>query len=283
MDIDFQIEREWWNLKADREERDTGDESVNRALRWREIERNLAGVRTVLDIGAATGAFSIPLARRGLEVTHVDLSPAMLDLARQKADDLPNLHIVEGNSTDLRAFPDRSFDLVLNMDGAISFCGSRAIDAINEACRLTARKLILTVSHRACMIPVFIGSSISDAGKLLPAVQSMFNNGQWHQDEFPSNAELTKRNTGGRFAPLKAFLPGDLKAVLEQAGMRVLRVGGLGSLAYLCGADVVRKAAANADVWNEFLNLCDRFDAEILPDGPGTQDRAGLIAVAEPI
>jgi len=101
MDIDLQIEREWWNLKADREERDTGDESVNRALRWREIERNLAGVRTVLDIGAATGAFSIPLARRGLEVTHVDLSPAMLDLARQKADDLPNLHIVEGNSTDL--------------------------------------------------------------------------------------------------------------------------------------------------------------------------------------
>jgi hypothetical protein len=32
---------------------------------------------------------------------------------------------------------------------------------------------------------------------------------------------------------------------------------------------------------DEFLNLCERFDQEILPDGPGTKQRAGLIAVAE--
>lgn len=33
-------------------------------------------------LGGGTGAFTIPLAERGLRVTHLDLSPAMLNLAR---------------------------------------------------------------------------------------------------------------------------------------------------------------------------------------------------------
>jgi len=69
MDVDFNRERAWWEAKAPEEEQDLGDEAVNRALRWREIERHLAGVHTVLDVGAGTGAFSIPLAQRGFAVT----------------------------------------------------------------------------------------------------------------------------------------------------------------------------------------------------------------------
>ena len=34
-------------------------------------------------------------------------------------------------------------------------------------------------------------------------------------------------------------------------------------------------------LFEQFLDLCERFDREILPDGPGTRQRAGLIAVAE--
>jgi len=85
MRVDFGREREWWDAKAPKEEQDHLDEAINRALRWREIERHLEGVRTILEIGAATGAFSIPLARRGFSVTHLDFSPAMLGVARRKA------------------------------------------------------------------------------------------------------------------------------------------------------------------------------------------------------
>ena len=35
-------------------------------------------------------------------------------------------------------------------------------------------------------------------------------------------------------------------------------------------------------VFHEFLYLCERFDQEVLPDGPGSKQRAGLIAVAVP-
>ena len=155
MEVDFNRERAWWDAKAPEEEQDLGDEAVNRALRWREIERCLPGVRTILEVGGATGAFSVPLAQRGFAVTHVDFSPAMLALAREKAEGLENMRFVEANATIL-PFPDRSFDLVLSMDGAISFCGSLAEQALRETCRVTRETLILTVSHRAWMIPGWV-------------------------------------------------------------------------------------------------------------------------------
>lgn len=44
--------------------------------------------RTVLDAGCGTGRVAIELAHRGVEVLGVDLDPAMLDIAREKAPDL---------------------------------------------------------------------------------------------------------------------------------------------------------------------------------------------------
>src|SRR5512132_1200614 len=83
--VDFTRERAWWDAKAAQEDEAGGDTTINRALRWREVERNLTGVRTILDVGAGTGAYSIPLARRGFQVTHLDFSPRMLEMARSRA------------------------------------------------------------------------------------------------------------------------------------------------------------------------------------------------------
>jgi ubiquinone/menaquinone biosynthesis C-methylase UbiE len=279
--VDFEREKSWWDAKAPKEEQDIGDEAINRALRWRETERHLEGVETILDVGAGTGAFSIPLARRGFSVTHLDFSLAMLEIARQNAQDLKNIRLVEGNAVDLSQFPDCCFDLVLNMDGAVSFCGSEWERAIFESCRVAKKKLIITVSHRACMAPVVIASSLEVAGRFVPAVYAMLDKGEWHQDQFQENAVLAKGMTQDYFGAFKAFLPGELKKILEQAGMKVLRVGGLGSLAQLCGKAAVERVLEDEDMLQEFLELCERFDEEILPDGLGTRHRAGLIAVAE--
>jgi SAM-dependent methyltransferase len=281
MTVDFTRERQWWDAKAPSEEQDLADEAVNRALRWREIERHLAGVRTVLDVGAGTGAFSIPLAQRGFAVTHVDFSPAMLALARQSAEELENVQFAEANATAL-PLPDRSFDLVLNMDGAISFCGSLAEQALQETCRVTRKVLILTVSHRAWMIPVWVSASVKVAGRFVPAVGAMFDRGEWHQDQFPENPLLSKGVTQDYFGAFRAFLPGELRTLLEGAGMRVLRCGGLGSLANLCGPEAVERVRQDTSLFQDFVDLCERFDQEVLPEGPGTRQRAGLIAVAVP-
>jgi len=281
MEVDFNRERAWWDTKAPEEEQDLGDEPINRALRWRAIERHLGGTRNVLDVGAGSGAFSIPLARRGYAVIHVDFSPAMLDLARQSAEELENVQFVEANAAAL-PFPDRSFDLVLNMDGAISFCGSLAEKALQEICRVTRHKLILTASHRAWMIPIWVSASIKVAGRLVPAVGAMFDRGEWHQDQFPENPLLSKGVTQDYFPGFRAFLPWELRAILEEAGMRVLRCGGLGTLANFCGPEAVERACQDEALFQDFVDLCEQFDREVLPEGPGTRQRAGLIAVAVP-
>ena len=117
------------------------------------------GVGSILDVGGGTGAFSFPLARRGFDVTHVDFSPAMLTLAREKALDKGNIRFVEANAADLSEFDDLSFDLILAMDGAISFAGTQAERALKECCRVTRSTLITTVSPLSSFVPRWVAAS----------------------------------------------------------------------------------------------------------------------------
>lgn len=93
------------------------------------IERLFAGysgapVASVLDLGCGTGGHALPLARRGLRVTGVDRSPAMLDGARQKAaraadagGTIPDF--VEGDVRTLRL--DRVFDAAIMMFAVLGY------------------------------------------------------------------------------------------------------------------------------------------------------------------
>ena len=69
----------------------------------------------VLDAGCGTGNFSLKLARRGCQVTGIDLSPAMLEVAREKAD-RGGLGI-NFRQMDIYCleFPDEYFDAVFSM------------------------------------------------------------------------------------------------------------------------------------------------------------------------
>lgn len=57
----------------------------NRAARARVLGRILSRARSVCDLGCGTGTTALELARQGLRVYAVDLSPTMCRLARQKA------------------------------------------------------------------------------------------------------------------------------------------------------------------------------------------------------
>ena len=277
MRVDFARERAWWDAKAPKEEVDFGGSSLNRALRWRELERHLKGVRSILDVGGGTGAFSIPLARRGFKVVHLDFSPVMLRIARRKAKRVRNITFVEANSTDLSVFPDRSFDLVLNMDGAISFCGSLAGKAIRESCRVTRKKLVVAVTNRLIMLPICTTMGLPK--RYFRALDAMWKQGFWHQNQFPENREIAKGSTQDYFGTFKAFLPDELAGAIRGCGLRVLRCGALGSLVHLCQKEKVDGIPAKGRIYERFLDLCEEYD-RLMPGGPGTRQRAGLIAVA---
>lgn len=274
MEVDFCQEQRWWDAKASREETDLADERVNRLLRWRVIERHLQGVKTILDVGGGTGIFSISLAQKGFEVTHLDFSPKMIEIAKANARGVANLEFRLANATELNMFTDASFDLVLNMDGAISFCGSAAEKAISETCRVTKRAVIVSVSNRAWMAPVWLTESIDRTATITPAVSEMLRNGFWHWDQFPENAQLVE----GYFGTLKAFLPDELRMLLEKNGMVAVELHAVGSLANL-SAKALEKLSKDEALFNQFLDLCEEYD-RICPTGPGTRQRAGLLAVA---
>lgn len=73
----------------------------------------LEGVRAVLDVGCGTGALLSAIAGRlpGARLAGLDLSPAMLSVARRKLGD--RAFLVAGEAGSL-PFPDRRFDLVLS-------------------------------------------------------------------------------------------------------------------------------------------------------------------------
>ena len=53
------------------------------------VDEALTAGGPVLELGCGTGRVTIPIAAAGVDVTGVDLSPAMLDIARRKVLGLP--------------------------------------------------------------------------------------------------------------------------------------------------------------------------------------------------
>lgn len=273
---------DWWNEISLTEENDLDDELINRLLRWTEINKNLNGIETILDIGGATGVFSIPLANMGFKVTHVDISSAMLDIAIKKAENIKNIKFIQADAKDLSFIPNQSFDLVLNFDGPISFSGYDWKNVIDETCRVTKKKLIITVSNKACMIPTWVKYSLKATNKILPAVYEMLNNGFWHKDQFEDNNKIYGNVCN--ITSLKAFSSDELSAILKQNNMNVIKSRSLGSLAYLYLLHTNEQEKNNyfKDNLQEFIQICEQYDEEIMPEGPGTFRRAGIIAVAHP-
>ena len=263
---------EFWDAVAPFEERDLDDEAINRALRWRHIERHLANVETVLDVGGGTGAFSISLAARGLRVTHLDVSPNMLARARANAGS-EQLRFIQADARDLSQFVDAQFDLVLNFDGAISFAGEHALDVLAETLRVAKHTAIVTVSNKACMVPTWLKYSIKAAGRILPAVHEMMRSGRWHKDQFADNALIYPSVCD--IEQFKAFTPRELEDAFERAGFAVELVRSIGSLTHL----LLPHGSLDVDA-EELAELCETYDAQVMPNGPGSFRRAGLIGIA---
>jgi len=73
--------------------------------------------RRLLDVGCGTGKSFIPMLERGWTVTACDVSPAMVDLAREKVGDAAELAVA-----DMRQLPRfGEFDLVWCLDDAVNY------------------------------------------------------------------------------------------------------------------------------------------------------------------
>jgi len=79
----------------------------------RYIEKYLTESSKILDIGAGAGEYSIYFARKGYEVSAIELSENNINSFKRKVLSDDKIDLVQGNALDLSRYQDHSFDVVL--------------------------------------------------------------------------------------------------------------------------------------------------------------------------
>jgi magnesium-protoporphyrin O-methyltransferase len=128
-------------------------------LSW--LPQNLHGMR-ILDAGCGTGAFAIEAARRGAHVVAIDLSPTLVNLARERLPaELGNtIELISGDMVDPALGP---FDHVVAMDSVIHYGTEDAVAALSRLAERTRGSILFTFAPKTPLLAAMIS-----VGRLFP-------------------------------------------------------------------------------------------------------------------
>jgi magnesium-protoporphyrin O-methyltransferase len=136
------------------------DEMRATLLSW--LPADLSGA-SLIDAGCGTGALAVAAARRGADVTAIDLSPTLLDLARER---LP-ADLAPGRVTflagDMRVAGDGPFAHAVAMDSFIHYPAPEILRLIEAMAARTERSILFTFAPRTALLAAMHG-----IGKLFP-------------------------------------------------------------------------------------------------------------------
>lgn len=108
----------FYDLNTEREDSRLERHQLEHDLTWRYLDRYLPPQARVLEIGAATGRYTVELARRGYQVTAVDLSEKLLAqgkarVTQEKLEGQVTFFVADAR--DLHQVQNETFDVVLLM------------------------------------------------------------------------------------------------------------------------------------------------------------------------
>jgi magnesium-protoporphyrin O-methyltransferase len=129
-------------------------------LSW--LPADLSG-RRVLDAGCGTGALAIEAARRGAEVVAIDLSPTLVNLARERQPALAGSGTVDFRSGDMLDPKLGKFDHVVAMDSVIHYRTEDAVAALSQLAQRTSGSIVFTFAPRTPLLAAMI-----TVGRLFP-------------------------------------------------------------------------------------------------------------------
>lgn len=91
----------------------------------------------VLDLGCGDGTTAIPAAKLGADVLGVDVAQNLVEAGNKRAQEhgLTNCRFQEGDATNLHELPDKAFDLVVSIFGAMF--APKPFDVAREKVRVT--------------------------------------------------------------------------------------------------------------------------------------------------
>lgn len=129
-------------------------------LDW--LPADLRGKR-VLDAGCGTGALAVAAARRGAAVTAIDLSPTLVDLARERCPADLGTGSIDFRAGDMTAPGLGRFDHVAAMDSLIHYRTADIVRVLAELAGRTETSLVVTFAPRTPMLAL-----MHAVGRLFP-------------------------------------------------------------------------------------------------------------------
>ena len=110
----------------------------------------------ILEVGAGTGRYSIPLAKERNRVMAVELVEHNIDILKSKLDGSEIIDVMQGNALDLACFDDNTFDMTLVLGPMYHlYTKDDKLKALSEAVRVTKQGGIIFVAYcmnEACII-----------------------------------------------------------------------------------------------------------------------------------
>jgi magnesium-protoporphyrin O-methyltransferase len=110
-------------------------------LSW--LPADLTG-RRILDAGCGTGALAVEMARRGADVVAIDLSPTLVDLARERAIEEAAPGDVKFEVGDMLHPRLGRFDHIVSMDSLIHYTARDMVEALVRLALRADQSLIFT-------------------------------------------------------------------------------------------------------------------------------------------
>lgn len=129
-------------------------------LDW--LPADLRGAR-VLDAGCGTGALAVEAARRGASVVAVDLSPTLVNLARERQPAIAGGGSIDFRSGDMLDPELGVFDHVVAMDSVIHYRTDDAVTVLSQLAQRTSASIMFTFAPRTPLLATMI-----TVGRLFP-------------------------------------------------------------------------------------------------------------------
>lgn len=112
------------------------------------IDKYLKAGDHILEVGAATGRYSLHYAHKGHRVDSVELVQSNLDVLRQHILPEDNINAVQGNALDLSMFEDGTFDIVLVLGPMYHlFTDKDKLQCLREAQRVAKKGGLVFVAY----------------------------------------------------------------------------------------------------------------------------------------
>lgn len=139
------------------------DQMRGTLLSW--LPQDMRGLR-LLDAGCGTGALAMEAAQRGAEVVAIDLSPTLVQLARERHGNAPvgthggSIHFTSGDMLDESL---GHFDHVVAMDSLIHYDTPDIVAALERLSQRTRGSLLFTFAPRTPLL-----AAMHSVGRLFP-------------------------------------------------------------------------------------------------------------------